>query len=113
MQEFKTNDYVCGITVNLIDCNPYDKIVIDVYIGHLYVNTYEIPHFTDINDDHLGGNTAVYKTRFTPFRTNKMIYTKIKTKLSDEEKKDKKAVKIYLLTQVENLVCPKYTELYD
>ena len=78
---FKTKNDIYGLIVELIDNNPYDKITVDIWIGKSYTGSYEIPHSFDINDDHFGKSTAIFTTRFKPFKTSEMIKIKIKTKL--------------------------------
>lgn len=78
---FKTNDFVHGMVFELIDNNPYRKISADVWFDHLYTGSYDIPHTFDINDDHLGRSTAIFKKMINPFKTSGTINIKVKTKL--------------------------------
>jgi hypothetical protein len=78
---FKTDDYVHGITLELIDNNPYNKIAVDIWIDRLFVSSYNIPRIFDTNDDYLGRSTAVFKMLFRPFRASKIIKIEVKTKL--------------------------------
>jgi len=78
---FKTDEYVYGIFMELIDNNPYNKITVDIWFEHLYLGSYDIPHKFDIDDDHLGRSTAFFKTQFRPFKTTKTIKIMVKTKL--------------------------------
>lgn len=82
---FKTEKEIHGITIDLINNNPYEKIVIDTWLGELYSGSYEISHSFDIDNDHLGRSTAVFKSLFKPFKTSEMIKIKIKTKLYNDQ----------------------------
>lgn len=78
---FKTDEFVNGITIELVDNDPYDIITVDIWFERLFLGTYDVPYTFGIDDDHIGGSTAIYKTWFKPFKTTKNIKIIVKTKL--------------------------------
>lgn len=81
MESFKTDDFVYGLTISLIDNNPYDKLDVDIWFGHLLFGSFTVPHAFNINDDHFGRDTSVFKIQFNPFKTTEKIKIKVKTEL--------------------------------
>jgi hypothetical protein len=84
MELFKTDDFVHGLTISLIDNNSYDKLDVDIWIDYLLFGSFSVPHSFDIDDDHLGRNTSVFKIFFNPFKTTKTIKIKVKTELYND-----------------------------
>jgi hypothetical protein len=94
-KEFKIDKFVRGICIYLIDNNPYDKLDIDIWIDSLFVGSFEVYHYTDINDDYQGKTTSIFRTNFRKFRTTGIIKIMVKTKLLYEQNQ------MYLLTSCE------------
>jgi len=81
MCKFTTNKFIHGITINLIDNNPYSKLMIDIWFDNLYTGSYEVPHLANIDDDCFGSSTSIFRTKITPVKTSGIIKIVVKTKL--------------------------------
>ncbi len=79
--KFKSNDFIHGIIVQLVDNNPYSKLTVDIWIDSLFTGSFEVPHCADINDDCFGSDTSIFRTNFKSFKTSGTIIAKISTKL--------------------------------
>jgi hypothetical protein len=92
--ECRTDEYINSVIINLVNHNPYDKLIIDILLDNVYSRSYNVYHICDTNDDYLGNSTAIFRACFTPFTTNQMLKIKIRTKLYHDD-----LVSLNLLTE--------------
>lgn len=78
---FKVDEYVDGISIEVVGSDSCNKISVDVSFGNLYLGSYDVLHKFDIDDDHLGKSTSFFETCFRAFKTTEMIKVMVKTKL--------------------------------
>jgi hypothetical protein len=76
--------------------NEHAEVTVEMWISPteesdswLYVASHKVPHFVNIDNNHLGGTTSIFKTFFAPFRTTGVIRLLVETKLNN----------VHLLTQ--------------
>jgi hypothetical protein len=87
-QNFKTCEFIHGITIELIDNNPYDYLDVEIFFGNISKGIYKVKHFIDIDGDQ---STAIFKTFFKPFKSSEIIKITVKTDLLYKD-----LIKIYL-----------------
>lgn len=79
--KFKLNSNIVGAIIELIDNQWFDFIVVDIFVNSLIVGSFKIFHFANIDDDHFGKTTSIFKTFFKSFKTTGTIRMVIRTKL--------------------------------
>lgn len=78
---FRTDDFISGIFISLVDNNPYDILEVDILFGDLPLGKFNIPRLCEITDSYLGKDVAVFKLNFGPVKTTLPIKVFINTEL--------------------------------
>lgn len=79
--EFRTDKFIYGIVIDLIDSNPYDKLIINIWVDNSYTGKHKMFHIADINNDHLGRDKSIFKILFKPLKCNESIKINVETKI--------------------------------